>query len=159
MRARKSKRTPIPREQRLVQLRYWLLDSDAFRELPGNAVKLLLRLGTRFNGGNNGAISMSTREAKYELNCSHNHAAKCFHILEDAGFIRATQKGSFGWKKRLATTWRLTWLDCDDIPATKEFMRSDRGRKVLVNGCLVDRGSVLQKKNTVAHHGTDSPPS
>lgn len=156
MSRRRSKRKPIPREQRLVQLHYWLLDSDAFRELPGNAVKLLLRLGTRFNGSNNGAISMSTREAKHELDCSHNHAAKCFHVLEDAGFIRVTQKGAFDWKKRHATTWRLTWLDCGGEPATKEFMRPDRGRKKLVNGCLVDPAPRAGKKKSVSRDETVS---
>lgn len=156
MSRRKSKRKPIPREQRFVSLNYLLLDSDAFRELPGNAVKLLLRLGTRFNGANNGAISMSTREAERELNCSHNHAAKCFHLLEDAGFIQATQKGAFHWKKRHATTWRLTWLECDGEPATKEFMRADRGRKSLINGCLVDPAASGAKKKSVSRVETVS---
>jgi hypothetical protein len=148
MTRRKSKRGPIPREQRLVQLHYWLLDSDAFLELHGNAVKLLLRLRMRFNGSNNGKISMSTREAAREVNCSHNHAAKCFHLLQDAGFIRVTQKGAFSWKKRHATTWRLTWLECDGDPATKEFMRADRGRRKLINGCLVDLTPATTKKNS-----------
>lgn len=152
MTRRKPKR-PLPREKRHVQLPYWLLDSDAFRELPGNCLKLLCRLATRHNGSNNGFLSMSTREAAKEMGCSHNHAAKCFRVLEDLGFIRVTQKGAFSWKKRHATTWRLTWLDCGDEPATKEFMRSDRGRRTLINGRLVDPN---QKKSTVSHGATDS---
>lgn len=150
---KRSKRS-LTREQRAALLRYWVLDSDAFRDIPpGHAVKLLLRLLTRYNGSNNGSISMSTRQAAEELGCSHNHAAKCFRVLENLGFIRVTQKGAFSWKKRHATTWRLTWLDCGDEPATKEFMRPDRGRRILINGCLVNPH---QKKNAVSHGATDS---
>jgi hypothetical protein len=155
MKGRKSK-PRIPREQRAVMLRYWFLDSDAFRELSGNAFKLIARLATRFHGNNNGAISMSVREAAAEIGCCINQASKCFKELEDRGFIRAIQRGSFDWKKRHATTWRLTWLDCNDQPATKEFMRADRGRKVLVNGCMVDVRPETQKKNAVSHGATDS---
>ncbi len=133
-----------------------MLDCDAFRDLPGNAAKLLLRLATRYNGGNNGAISMSTREAAKEIKCSHNHAARCFHALEDAGFVLATQKGAFSWKKRQATTWRLTWLEANGESATKEFMRPDRGRRHLVNGCMVDRASSAKTNGTVSRDATDS---
>lgn len=153
---KRRKRRPLPREQRFATLQFWMLDSDAFRELRGNAVKLLLRLATRYNGANNGAISMSTREAWKEVNCSHNHAAELFHELQEAGFIRATQKGSFDWKKRHATTWRLTWLDCDGEPATKEFMRADRGRKKLIYGCLVDPALRAGKKKAVSRDETVS---
>lgn len=154
--SKRKKRRPLPREQRFATLHFWLLDSDAFRELRGNAVKLMLRLATRYNGANNGAISMSTREALREVSCSHNHAAELFHELQDAGFIRATQKGSFGWKKRHATTWRLTWLECDGEPATREFMRPDRGRRKLINGCLVDQTSAAKKRSPVLRDETVS---
>lgn len=150
---KRRKRRPLRREQRFVTLHYWMLDCDAFRELSGNASKLLLRLATRFSGANNGAISMSTREAEREIDCSRNHAAKCFHVLQDAGFIRVTQKGAFDWKKRHATTWRLTWLDCEGEQATKDFLRPDRGRRSLVNGCLVDS---TPKKISVSRDATDS---
>lgn len=156
MTKRRKRRRPLPREERFATLHFWMLDSDAFRDLRGNAVKLLLRLATRYNGANNGAISMSTREALEEVNCSHNHAAELFHELADAGLIRATQKGSFHWKKRHATTWRLTWLECDGEPATKEFMRPDRGRKKLINGCLVEPTSPLEKKYRVSRDASDS---
>lgn len=156
MKRSRRRRTPLPREQRFVTLHLWMLDCDAFQALSGNAVKLLVRLASRFNGANNGAISMSTREAKAELGCSLNHAAKCFHELTDAGFIQATQRGAFSYKKRHATTWRLTWLDCGDQLATKEFMRPDRGRRQLVNGVLTEPAAPARKKITVSHGDTAS---
>ncbi len=140
----KKRRAHTPREQRWITFHFHFLDSDAFRELSGDAVKLLVRLTMRSIGPPNGAIPMSVREAEKEVNCSRNHAAKLFHDLQEAGFIRVTQKGSFSWKTGKATTWRLTWLPCDDQPPTKEYERSDRGRRELVNGRMVE---VDQKKS------------
>ena len=92
-----------------------MLEAPAFRALPGNAVKLLLILAKRFNGNNNGDISLSVREAAAEIGCSVNHALKCFRVLEREAFI---------------TTWRLTWLETNNPnalsgkdPGTKDFMR------------------------------------
>lgn len=153
---RRTKRGALPRGARFVTLHFWMLDQDAIKELSGNAFKLLVLLAMRYTGSNNGAISMSVREGAEEVGCCINTAAKSFHELEQAGFIRATQRGSFDWKKRHATTWRLTWLDYGDEPATKEFMRHDRGRRMLINGCLVDPN---QKKNAVSHGDTDSIPA
>jgi hypothetical protein len=140
---RRRKPTRIPRDQRFVRLPFWMLDSDAYRELTGQSVKLITRLGMRFTGSNNGAIAMSVREAERELDCCRNHAAKCFRELEQAGFIRPTQRGSFAWKKRHATTWRLTWLPAsgvggEEIEASKEFMRADRGRTRTPNAVAQD---------------------
>jgi DNA-binding transcriptional regulator YhcF (GntR family) len=107
-----------------------MLDAPAFRALSGNAVKLMALLNKRYNGANNGDVAMSVREAAAEVGCSVNHAHKCFRELEGAGFIVPTQRGSFTWKKRHATTWRLTWIGTANPSAlsgidaaTKEFMR------------------------------------
>lgn len=108
-----------------------MLDAQAFRALSGNAVKLMAMLHKRYNGANNGDVSMSIREAAAEIGCSVNHAHKCFRELEAARFIVPTQRGAFSWKKRHATTWRLTWLGTGNPnalsgihPATKDFMRN-----------------------------------
>jgi hypothetical protein len=134
---KRKRRALVPRGSKFILLYFAMLDSDAFRELSGNAVKLLVRLTMRSIGPPNGTISMSVREGAKEVDCSRNNAAKCFLELQNAGFIRATQKGAFSWKKRTATTWRLTWLECDDQPATKEFTRHDRGKRELVNGRMI----------------------
>jgi hypothetical protein len=87
-------------------------------------------LARRYNGQNNGQISLSVRQAASEIGCCLNHAADLLHELEEAGFIAATQRGAFSWKKRHATTWRLTWIGMRDSNAlsgiaepTKDFMR------------------------------------
>lgn len=133
--SRRRPKRPIPREQRHIAWYYWMLDAPAFRALRGNAVKLMAMLQTRYNGANNGQISMSVREAADQVGCSINHAAALFKELQDAGFIEATVKGAFSWKTRHATTWRLTWLPTPNAAsasgsdeATKDFMRSDHCR-------------------------------
>ena len=108
-----------------------MLSAPAFLALRGNAVKLMALLHKRYNGANNGDISMSVREAAREVRCSANHAVSLFRELERAGFITPTVKGAFSWKARHATTWRLTWLPTEDTRAlsgfaepTKDFMRA-----------------------------------
>lgn len=125
---RRQKR-PIPEGEKFLTWHRWMLDCPAFIALSGNAVKLMARLHRRFNGVNNGGISMSVREAAAEVRCSINTARKCFSELQQAGFIEVTQKGAFDWKKRHASTWRLTWLTTRNSAkaagvdeATKEFM-------------------------------------
>ena len=114
-----------------------MLNAPAFLRLRGNAVKLMAMLHKRYNGANNGDISMSVREAAREVGCCPNHAVIPFRELEAAGFIAPTVKGAFSWKSRHATTWRLTWLPIGDASAlsglsepTKDFMRAaDAKRK------------------------------
>lgn len=130
---RRRGRRKLPPGERFISWHHWLLNAPAFLRLRGNAVKLMAMLHKRYSGGNNGAISMSVREAAREVGCSPNHAVSLFRELEAAGFIATTQKGAFSWKARHATTWRLTWLPTENpnalsgrTEATKEFMRDTR---------------------------------
>ncbi len=132
---RKSKRgrRKLPQGEQYIMWHRWMLDSPAYRALSGNEVKLMTLLHRRYNGVNNGAISMSVREAAAEVGCCPNHAVKCFKNLERVGFVVATQKGAFDWKSRHATTWRLTWLPTKNPSAasysdepTKDFMLRPR---------------------------------
>jgi hypothetical protein len=86
--------------------------------------------------------------------------------LEDRGFIKPRQRGSFQWKQRHATCWLLTEYD-DDMTghkATKEFMKwrpedaaknksRMSGRQQSVAGPATDEPRVLQ---SVAGATTDS---
>ena len=51
------------KEGQYVPLPYTQLKSPAWRDLSGPAVKLWLELHTRFNGGNNGKLTLSFAEA------------------------------------------------------------------------------------------------
>jgi hypothetical protein len=111
--------------ERYVSLRYWLLQSSAWRSLPGNARALYVELARRYNGGNNGRIPYSVRQAFQDLHIGKTAAALALQVLQDRGFIVRTKKGSFSMKAvRDASEWRLTEYPDDLRPnhATKEFM-------------------------------------
>jgi hypothetical protein len=112
--------------ERYVRLRYWLLDSKAWKSLPGNARGLYLEMAKRYNGRNNGRISYSVREGAAALHISKSTAKKMLDILRGRGFIICTRRGAFSLKvSRDASEWRLTEYDCDTPAqhATKDFMR------------------------------------
>jgi DNA-binding transcriptional MocR family regulator len=78
-------------------------------------------LAQRYNGYNNGEISMSVREAARLLHIAKDTATKAFRELEHKGFIECNQCGSFNWKAGKATTWILTEHAFDDELPSKEF--------------------------------------
>lgn len=101
----------------------WQLESPAWQHLSLTARCLEMVLKALFNGLNNGEIFLSVREAARKLGVTPNTAQKAFRELEEKGFIRAKQKGSFSWKTGKATSWILTEFDYNNMTATKDFMR------------------------------------
>lgn len=108
---------------RFVKLEHWMLKTPAWQALPPASRALYLELAQRYNGYNNGEISMSVREAARLLHIAKDTATKSFHELEEKGFIRRNVCGSFNWKMRHATTWILTEHSFADRLPTKEFAR------------------------------------
>jgi hypothetical protein len=53
--------------ERYLKLRYWLLTSPAWQNLPGLSRALYLDIAMRYNGSNNGRISYSVREGAAAL--------------------------------------------------------------------------------------------
>ena len=106
-------------EPRHIRLYHSITETAAWRDLSGNAIKVLIELVRANNGDNNGALFLSVRDAATLLGLSPNTAGKAFHELADHGFIAVTQKGSFSQKVRHATCYRLTWL-----PAPKATKRA-----------------------------------
>lgn len=111
---RDSKGNKVGSNGSFIQLKTFFLKSEAFRSASGIACKLLLCLAHRFKGGNNGEISMSVREAAFELNCTKNTAAKAFGELQRLGFIERRIEAAFSLKTRHAAVWELTWLGTED---------------------------------------------
>lgn len=118
------------------QMYEWLMRTTAWQHATVWERSLYLEIKRRYNGRNNGDISLSHREAEALLDCSNTAVEKAFKGLQCKGFVRPQQKGSFGWKinskggrhQGRATRWRLTELP-QDLPArelaggTKEFMK------------------------------------
>jgi hypothetical protein len=97
------------RTQPFVMLDHRLIDSPAWINLGGTAAKLLTHLARLYNGSNNGELFLSERSAAEAIGVGKRAAALAFDELEAVGFIRATQRGSFSIKVRMATSWRLTF--------------------------------------------------
>lgn len=111
---------------RVVILQYPLIESDAWRCLPPPACKIFIELRKRFNGHNNGEISLSYREAAEVAGCSKSSAMRHMEALILLGFIDIHNKGMM--RNRHATTWYLTMERCDyhnSYPTNKwrEFKR------------------------------------
>ncbi len=110
---------------RFVQLHHWILSSTAYTRASLAARCLLIEVMRRYNGQNNGEISMSVREAADRLHTGKNRASQAFIELQRLGFIKIKKRGSFNRKVRHATTWILTMHEYGNRPATKDFARWD----------------------------------
>lgn len=107
-----------------VRLHHYLLRSDAYNALPCTARALLVEMYDLYNGQNNGELFLSVREAARRIGTSPNTARKAFAELQEKGFIRVNQAGSFDWKENgKATSWVLTEHAFNGALPTKEFMR------------------------------------
>ena len=89
-----------------VPLPYAQLKSNAWRSLSGAAVKLLLELHTRYNGGNNGKLHLSMNEAAEILGLGKATIKRAYDELIDKGFLVLEASGN--WYSRRAHDWRLT---------------------------------------------------
>ncbi|MEM8650077.1 MAG: hypothetical protein AAGF54_06065 [Pseudomonadota bacterium] len=178
--SRKTNNTGRTRKVRFVQLSFWLMDSLAWQSLSMNARCLYIELKRRFNGTNNGNISLSHREAARLLNLTTKPVTKAFKELEEKGFVYPAIKGSFDWKVNAkgsgrATRWLLTEhpqnFPEEALTATKDFMKwksekkNSRSDKIppLVGDCTTIKPSMVGKCTTngsqISHHNDKEPSS
>ena len=87
----------------------------------------------RFNGSNNGAISLSVREAALYAGCSPNTAGRMFDELLSVGLLVCTQTSSFNSGKRLARLWELTHLPKAGKAATNHWKYFNSKASVTTN--------------------------
>ena len=97
------------KEPRHIRLYHSIMDSEAYRHLSGNALKVLLALVRVDNGTRNGQIAYSYRRAADDTGLSPRTCLRCLEELQEKGFIVCTQKGSFSRKVQHASLWRYTW--------------------------------------------------
>lgn len=110
-----------------VQLEHWLLDTPSWRHLSTNARVIYVEIKRRYNGKNNGLISLSAREAGEAVNASQQTGARALVELSDHGFIEITEDSTFNRKVHIARRYRLTEA-ADDRPgfpkaASKDFLK------------------------------------
>lgn len=97
--------------RRFIQFYHNVKRSAAYHGLGLPARCALIELMDRYNGINNGMISMSAREMAERLKCHHATAARALIELDDSGLARPLTGGV--WRGRRATEWRLTFWRCD----------------------------------------------
>ena len=93
-------------EGQYLPLPYAQLKSEAWRSLSGAAVRLWLELHTRYNGGNNGTLTLSYAEAGEALGMGKATVQRAYAELVDKGFLVLVREGN--WYSRRAHEWRLT---------------------------------------------------
>lgn len=105
-----AKNTRRGHEPRHVRLYHSMTGCAAWRDLSGNAVKLLVAMMRLEHGSNNGDLFMSARHAAELIGVAKMTGHKLLIELEEHGFIRPVERGYFQVKGGPATSWRLTWL-------------------------------------------------
>jgi predicted transcriptional regulator len=93
-------------EGQYAPLSYAMLKSDAWRDLSGAAVRVFLELHCRFNGSNNGLLTLSYAEAAEVLGMGKATVQRAFADLIAKGFVVLEMEGN--WYHRQAHEWRLT---------------------------------------------------
>jgi hypothetical protein len=115
-RSRRRKRGRGSGEGQYVNLPYSMLLSPAWLALSGSAVRLWLLLRTRYNGGNNGRLTLSLEEAATQLHIGKATVFAAFAELEEKGFVACMKRGH--WYGRRASEWAVTDKGVDgDMPS------------------------------------------
>ena len=116
---RKTNKTGRSQAERYMTFGYDIVQSAAWRRLGGPALKCLIELRSRYNGRNNGLLSLGLTEAAREQGMSKSTAHAALKELEAKGFLRMTRLGQ--WYGRKATEWRLTFLPMNGELATNDW--------------------------------------
>ena len=109
--------------ERYANLGYPMMQSPAWRSLRGSALKVLIELRTRYDGGNNGNLMLPYEQAATLLGLSKSSVSRAFAELQTKGFIVEMERGN--WYGRKASLWALTFLHRDGMPATHDWKRWD----------------------------------
>lgn len=93
---------------RHVQLSEHLQATEAWADLKPSPRALYVELKRRYNGGNNGRIILSHRDAAKALNVNRNTVGAWFKELEAHGFITMTEAPHLGPEGiGRATVWAM----------------------------------------------------
>ncbi len=120
-RKNKVNKTGRNETEQYVKISYAMVQSDAWRSLSHGALKVWFELRIRYNGRNNGKLSLSLDEGARLLGMSKSTIGRGLKELEVKGFIVKTKQGQ--WYGRLATEYRVTDKSCDGVPPTHDWRR------------------------------------
>jgi hypothetical protein len=108
-RGRKNAQNGRSKTEQYIYVPYGFLKSKAWHSLSGGAVKIFWELRIKYNGFNNGRLSLSCQNAADTLKLSKSTVSRAFRELEDKGFIIKTTQGVFC--KGLASEYHISLVD------------------------------------------------
>jgi hypothetical protein len=161
-----AKRTAAEHHDRYFQVHHFMAKTDAWRALTAPARAVYIQIGLRYNGGNNGKIQYSVRDAAAECTLAKDTASRALRELVELGFVEETRRGSFSCKTRIASEWRLTAFKCnlDNTPKSCLFMQrgeqaraSRHSRSRPQAGRRQSQTTPNQTQDTVPNDGRDCP--
>jgi hypothetical protein len=97
-------------EPRHIRLYHSVTGCEAWRELTGNGIKVLIALARYDDGNSNGQLFFSERQGAKDTGLSRNTVRRALAELIAKGFIAQTKPGAFNRNNLLAATYRLTWV-------------------------------------------------
>lgn len=104
-----------------MQLKNYMVGHVSWKQLHPGARVIYIELRKRFNGINNGEISLSYREAADVALCGKDTARRHLNQLIEHGYIKVANKGHF--RNRWATTWILTNESYANQAPTDEWVK------------------------------------
>ncbi|MDJ0979253.1 MAG: helix-turn-helix domain-containing protein [Erythrobacter sp.] len=159
------------KEPRHIRLYHSITGSEAWLDLSGNAVKVLIALARFDDGQSNGKLYFSERTGAKETGLSRNTVKRCLAELIEHGFIAQTKPGAFNRNNLLAATYRLTWVaapGCNPSAPTRDFEKWKHGNsqaQILTpsgsnsDSCMCSRtqaGSIPDTHSTETSHVSNS---
>ncbi len=119
---KRQKHTGRGKDHSFLRLPHFLLDSEEFAALSGNAIKLLLDAAKEFKGANNGNINLAWSRLASRGWVSQGTAHRAKHELLEQGFLRCTRHGG----KNRCSLYALTWEPIDQCEKVNLEVASER---------------------------------
>ena len=96
--------------ERFAWLPLSVLVHPAFKTLPVGYQRVLWLLASRYDTYNNGALTLTRRQAEALGLNNERHRSLGLRELEARGLIEKTRTGGIATGGRMPTQWALTWV-------------------------------------------------
>ncbi|XGA78585.1 hypothetical protein OR573_08580 [Halomonas sp. CH40] len=112
----KKKRERVSTPGGFLALPKLLMEQRDFRELSPSALKVLMVLGSQYNGRNNGDLSATHSMMDDWGGMAKATLAKSLRELQDKNLIVKTRENRHGREGARCALFGLTWQTIDDCP-------------------------------------------
>jgi DNA-binding MarR family transcriptional regulator len=118
--AKSAKYTGRAQSWSFLRLPHYIVESEQFDALSCSAVKLLMQIGAKYRGSNNGAIGVPWDEMRRRGWRSKATLQAARDELVDAGWIQISRHGH----NRLCNLYAITWEAVDECPGYRTELQS-----------------------------------